>query len=274
MAPERRTARPSEGAVGGASAQVRPFPLSRRLIVDVGRATRVRSTVRAFIEADVTEPRRRMAAAAPDGPRVTLTCYIVSCVGRAVTADRRVHALRDLRGRLVTFDDVDVNVSVEVELESGSFPMNHVVRRAGARTPADICTELQRVKRDPGGSPTMRLAGPARWFLALPGIVRRGLLRLLYRLPRQQKALAGTVGVTAIGMMGEGGGWGTAFQVHPLSVVVGGITVRPGLVDGKIEAREFLHLTLAFDHDVVDGAPAARFASRLRQLIESGEGLP
>jgi hypothetical protein len=31
---------------------------------------------------------------------------------------------------------------------------------------------------------------------------------------------------------------------------------------------------MAFDHDVVDGAPAARFAERLIDLIESGTGLP
>ena len=35
-------------------------------------------------------------------------------------------------------------------------------------------------------------------------------------------------------------------------------------------ARSILALTCIFDHDVVDGAPAARFATRLQQLIESG----
>jgi pyruvate/2-oxoglutarate dehydrogenase complex dihydrolipoamide acyltransferase (E2) component len=34
-----------------------------------------------------------------------------------------------------------------------------------------------------------------------------------------------------------------------------------------------LDLTVAFDHDVVDGAPAARFVKRLVELIESGYGL-
>ena len=34
-----------------------------------------------------------------------------------------------------------------------------------------------------------------------------------------------------------------------------------------------LSLTVAFDHDVVDGAPAARFVQRLVELIESGYGL-
>jgi pyruvate/2-oxoglutarate dehydrogenase complex dihydrolipoamide acyltransferase (E2) component len=37
--------------------------------------------------------------------------------------------------------------------------------------------------------------------------------------------------------------------------------------------RKYLSLTLDFDHDIIDGAPAARFAQRLIELIESGEGL-
>jgi hypothetical protein len=32
-------------------------------------------------------------------------------------------------------------------------------------------------------------------------------------------------------------------------------------------------MTLLFDHDIVDGAPAARFTQRLKELIESGYGL-
>jgi pyruvate/2-oxoglutarate dehydrogenase complex dihydrolipoamide acyltransferase (E2) component len=30
---------------------------------------------------------------------------------------------------------------------------------------------------------------------------------------------------------------------------------------------------LSFDHDIVDGAPAARFAQHLKELLESGYGL-
>lgn len=54
-----------------------------------------------------------------------------------------------------------------------------------------------------------------------------------------------------------------------LQVVVGGMTQRPRVVDGQVEIRDVLDLTLAIDHNVVDGAPAARFAAELRELIES-----
>jgi pyruvate/2-oxoglutarate dehydrogenase complex dihydrolipoamide acyltransferase (E2) component len=33
--------------------------------------------------------------------------------------------------------------------------------------------------------------------------------------------------------------------------------------------RDVLDLTLAIDHNVVDGAPAARFAADLREFIET-----
>ena len=48
---------------------------------------------------------------------------------------------------------------------------------------------------------------------------------------------------------------------------------KPAVIEGRIEPREILNLTVMFDHDVVDGAPATRFVKRLVELIESGYGL-
>ena len=49
--------------------------------------------------------------------------------------------------------------------------------------------------------------------------------------------------------------------------------VRQRGVDGHIAIREYLCLTVSLDHDPIDGAPAARFVTRLKELIESGFGL-
>jgi pyruvate/2-oxoglutarate dehydrogenase complex dihydrolipoamide acyltransferase (E2) component len=56
-----------------------------------------------------------------------------------------------------------------------------------------------------------------------------------------------------------------------LGLVVGGISSRPRVVDGRIEMRDVLDLTITIDHNVVDGAPAARFGAELRRLIEGAE---
>jgi hypothetical protein len=74
-------------------------------------------------------------------------------------------------------------------------------------------------------------------------------------------------------MFGKGSGWAIPFGLHTLDIALGGIAEKPGVVAGRIEIREYLCLTLSFDHDLIDGAPAARFTQRLKELIESGYGV-
>jgi pyruvate/2-oxoglutarate dehydrogenase complex dihydrolipoamide acyltransferase (E2) component len=93
------------------------------------------------------------------------------------------------------------------------------------------------------------------------------------RSPQVWKKYRGTVGITAVGMFGQGAGWGIPLASHSLWITVGGIGEKPGVVDGHIAIRDCLSLTISFDHDIIDGAPAARFTQRLKELIESGYGL-
>ena len=61
--------------------------------------------------------------------------------------------------------------------------------------------------------------------------------------------------------------------MHTLEIALGGIAQKPGIVDGRIEIRDYLCITVSFDHDIVDGAPAARFVQRFKELLEAGFGL-
>lgn len=49
---------------------------------------------------------------------------------------------------------------------------------------------------------------------------------------------------------------------------VGRIVSKPIGLNGQIVLREMLALSLSFDHRLVDGAPAAKFLQRVKQLIE------
>jgi pyruvate/2-oxoglutarate dehydrogenase complex dihydrolipoamide acyltransferase (E2) component len=82
----------------------------------------------------------------------------------------------------------------------------------------------------------------------------------------------GTVSVSAIGMFGARGGFGIgAPTLLPLSVVVGGISEKPRVIDGQVAVRNILDLTMSVDHRTVDGAPAARFMADLARMVEGGE---
>ena len=54
---------------------------------------------------------------------------------------------------------------------------------------------------------------------------------------------------------------------------VGRIKARPAVVDGDITVRQMMWLSLTFDHRLVDGAPAARFLQRIKQLVDTPSGL-
>lgn len=43
------------------------------------------------------------------------------------------------------------------------------------------------------------------------------------------------------------------------AVVLSGIDERPGVIDGRIEVRQYPSMTIGADHDILDGAPPARF---------------
>lgn len=76
--------------------------------------------------------------------------------------------------------------------------------------------------------------------------------------------------LSAVGMFSKGGGWGLSMPSHTLRITVGGIVEKPGSIDGRIEPREYLNVTLDFDHDIVDGALAPRFAQLFREMVETG----
>jgi pyruvate/2-oxoglutarate dehydrogenase complex dihydrolipoamide acyltransferase (E2) component len=80
----------------------------------------------------------------------------------------------------------------------------------------------------------------------------------------------GTVAVTAVGMFAGGGGLGiTSLSLMSLEIIVGGVSQRPRVIEGQVTVRDVLDLTIAIDHNVVDGAPAARFAAEFRELLET-----
>ncbi|GAA2806336.1 2-oxo acid dehydrogenase subunit E2 [Kribbella solani] len=250
--------------------QVRAVPWVRQLVIDTGRAARRRHAIHGLFEADVTSA--RSALRRDDATRL-FTAFVIHCVAAAVAAEPGVQAYRDLHGREIVFDQVDIGVPIEVDVDGKPFAFTHVLRDASRRTVRELNDEIHAVKSDPHLSPSVRKEPWVHAYLLLPGFARVALLGALHRLPRRQQSLAGTVGVTAVGMFGAGAGWGIGFQLHTLSVVVGGIARRPIFFQGVLVEREFLQLTVSVDHDIVDGAPAARFVRRLRELLLAGDGL-
>jgi pyruvate/2-oxoglutarate dehydrogenase complex dihydrolipoamide acyltransferase (E2) component len=258
-------------SVGGAprrdrGVERRAFPSSRRLVTAAVRAGRRIVPMHGLLDVDITDARRLLAE---HDPPLSLTAFVVASTARAVATHPQVHAYRDWRGRLVRHHHVDVQTLIEVATGQGPFGLVHVVRDADIRGVGDISAELRAVKADAATTRT------GRWLNTVAPAAGRipGLYRAMYAAMSRSVRVhlaTGTVQVTAVGMFADGGGFAIAPPtLASLIVVVGGASTRPRAVEGRIELRDVLDLTVTVDHNVVDGAPATRFGAELRRVMET-----
>jgi pyruvate/2-oxoglutarate dehydrogenase complex dihydrolipoamide acyltransferase (E2) component len=250
--------------------QTRPFLKIRRGYTDLLAATRRKNIIHGLVEVDVTNARRLLRRREAAGEDLSFTAFLIHAVAQVVDEDRIMHAYRR-RGRLILFDDVDVNTQIEAVVGGQRIVQSLLIRSANRKSVEQITSEIRAGQRQ--DQPSQRRYRAALAFLSLPRPVRALAWRYILGNPEWFKRLGGTVGISSVGMFGPAGGWGIPIAPPTLMITVGGIATMPRYVDGELQARELLDLTISVDHEVVDGAPAARFARRLAELVEQADGL-
>jgi hypothetical protein len=109
--------------------EIVPFPRMRHLVIDVLRAAQRKHMIHGLVEADVTRARQYIREQeASTGEQLSLTAFVATCLGKAVELNKYLHAMRNWRGQLVLFDEVDVSTMIEVEVEGRKIPMAHILR--------------------------------------------------------------------------------------------------------------------------------------------------
>lgn len=256
----------------GTQYTIEPFPAFRQLVIDGMELAARKHQIHGLVEVDVTQARERILQIKDKtGERLSFTGFLIYCCARAVDEDKHLHGYRDWRNRLILFDDVDVSVGVERKGQGQPVVLQTVIRAANHKSVMEIHKEIRDLQsKTLGETPWGRWI---RWYTLIPAFFRRLFLQLAMKRPVFVKRFNGTVLVTSVGMFGSGAGWGIPLMAHTLCVTVGGIESKPILYNGELQDREHLCLTVTFDHDIVDGAPAARFIQRFVTLVQAGAGL-
>jgi hypothetical protein len=227
-----------------------------------------------LLEVDVSRARAAIRAhRARTGERLSFTAYIVGCLARAVAEDRRVQAMRHGRRGLIVFHDVDVVVPVQRDLEGDEIPVPHVVRAADTKDLSRITLEISGAVQSPVPFALGRRL--LRLWLIVPAVARRALLAAYLSDAHRRRRATGTILVSAVTTPGHGMAWGIPSGTnYPITLLIGSLR-RPARQAGQVEGPggqgESVALTLTFDHDTLNGGPAARFVRRFARLVESGE---
>jgi pyruvate/2-oxoglutarate dehydrogenase complex dihydrolipoamide acyltransferase (E2) component len=257
------------------SFEVKPFHPLRRATIGVLEAASKKHMIHALIEVDVSEPRKLMHHhKAATGQSLSFTSYLIHCLAQAVDRNRHMQAYRDWRNRIIIFDDIDVSTLIERDMGDRKQVVPYIVRSANAKPVTEIHNEIREAQsRKPESVGRFRMMSLYR---LIPRFVLTRLLRIMDRFPHARKKNVGTVMLTSVGMFGTGAGWGIPVATHTLNVTVGGIVKRLVAAENgvnEVTEREHLCLTVSFDHDLIDGAPAARFLQRFKDIISESESL-
>ena len=255
--------------------QVVPYPKVRRFLEAAIRSTHHKPMIHGLIEVDVTGVRAFLRDhQAKTGESLSFTAFLMACLAKAVDEHKAVQAMRQGSKRLILFADVDVLTYIEREVAGQKQIMPYIVRAANRKTFLEIHHEIRAAQVQDMAQVEV---GGAKALQFLPAFLFRPYFWVFSwigrRYPQAWKKNWGTVTLSAVGMVGKGAGWGIPPTEPTLTIIVGGIGEKPGVVDGQIAIRDYLSLTVSFDHTLIDGAPAARFTERLKELIESGYGL-
>ena len=247
-----------------------PYPKLRNFILDIMAEGRRKNIIHLLFEAEITLIQHHLARHREEtGEHLSLTTYIAKSLACAVDEDRSMHAYRQGKSRLVLFDEVDLAVMIERDLEGRTLPVVSIVRAANRKPIEEIHQELKAAKIAPLGE-NGPMSALEKQFFELPALVRKFVWFFIRRDPNLFKQLAGTVGVTSMGM--HTSGLAVVIPVTPMTLTlsIGSVGNKLVLENGSSVTREIIQLNLSADHDIIDGAPLVRFADRFRKKLENG----
>ncbi|MBC6462236.1 dihydrolipoamide acetyltransferase family protein [Actinomadura sp. HBU206391] len=192
-----------------------------------------------WVDVDATalvQARREINDANPDDP-VGLLALFARFVLAGLARHPELNSRVDLdAGEIVQFDGV--NLGIATQTDSGLFvPVVHKAHRLSAR---ELHHEIER----------------------LTAAARAGGLSVA-------ELTGGTFTLNNYGVFGVDGS--AAIINHPEAAIlgIGRIIDRPWAVDGELAVRKIVQLSLAFDHRVCDGGPAAAFLRFVADCVEN-----
>ncbi|MGQ4556286.1 2-oxo acid dehydrogenase subunit E2 [Halobellus sp. GM3] len=189
-----------------------------------------------FDATDLVGLRAELAAAAEDeGVKLTYLPLVVKAITTALQEYPYLNSSLDEANEEIVLHD-EYNIGIAVATDAGL--MVPVVKNADEKGLKQLAKEI----RD--------LADRARDRKIKPEEMR-----------------GGTFTITNIGVIG--GEFSSPIINHPEAAIfaMGPIRERPWVVDGDVVARETMRFSMSVDHRLVDGADAAQFSNRVKELL-------
>ncbi|BBB48441.1 2-oxo acid dehydrogenase subunit E2 [Pelolinea submarina] len=245
-----------------------PFSLRRKMVTASASAGRGQNNIHAIFEVDISKPRRFMKQhQEKTGEKLSLTAFVITCLSRAVVLHPKMNSFR--RGnQLIILENVTISAMVERNIKGESIPEPFGVGFAQDKSYIQIHNQIREIQ----AKTDVEFGGfsGTGWVKFIPGFLYNLFIKIASRNLNMMDRY-GAVAVTAFGMFANEGVAFIPLVSATVGVTVGSIINRVVEIGGKFEMHEHLCLTASFNHDIVDGAPAARFVKDFAGFLQSDQ---
>lgn len=215
--------------------------------------------------------------------KLTVTHLVARAVALALRAQPELNAKVRFWGRLEQRKTVDVFVTVATE---GNRDLSGVrIERADEKSLVDLAAAIAeragRIRKGEDASYRQSRAAFEQlpWWLARTATRVSDLLVNELHLDLRKHGMPadpfGSAIVTSVGMFGIDSAFAPFVPLArcPMLILVPEVRPRPWAVGDRVEVRPVLRLCATFDHRIIDGAAAGRFAAHLTRLFANPDEL-
>ncbi len=255
--------------------KIQKFPDSRLATIDMCDIGQRKHHVTALIEFDISGSREKIRSINKhNNQKISFTAWMISVISTTIKNHPTSAAFLSGKNKLVIFEDVNVSIVVEKNVNGQKIPIPMVIENANELSIESIAMQIDEAKNQDFSDRDIILRKKAgkleKIYFVLPGFLRRYFWRYLVKHPKLAYRKMGNVAMTSTGMTGKINGWFIPISVHPVCFGISSILKKPVVIDNRVEIREIMNMSVLVDHDVIDGANIARFISELAKNIENG----
>ena len=241
----------------------------RQAVIASASITKQKNAIHNVTEIDISIPRKLIEEYKnKNNEHLSFTGYIAKCFASTISKYPNLNSFISRRS-IVYINDIIISILIEREINNEYVPEPLVINNCGSKNLFEIHSEIREAQNNVNQNKHLGQLSGNSWLRWIPSFLLKAFVRMADK-NLKMGIKYGKLAITSVGMYTKYPIWLIPHGSATVLLSIGSIINKLVLIDNKIENREHLCLTVSFDHDIIDGAPATRFMNDLIEEIKSG----
>lgn len=245
---------------------VKKLSLPRKALRASASVTKSKNAIHLFSDVDISVASDLLESYKNrHGIKLSFTGYLVKSLANVIQKHPQSNSFIS-RNKIIILDDVVISILVERKIGDDYIPEPLILRNVSEKSLPDINSEIREAQLKIEQTDNFGNLSNSMFLKYIPSF----LLKAFVKFADSSISMGvkyGKIAITSVGMFGKNPFWVIPHGTATVLLSIGGIFSRTAKDQSE---KKYLCLTASFDHDIIDGAPAARFMNDLIDEIKSG----